>query len=130
LGGSSNESGGSIGVGFAIPIDEARSVAEEIIRTGRATHPAIGVEAGNQLGANGEKQGARLTRVVAGGPAADADLQVGDVINKVGGTAVGSVDELILALRQNKVGDTVTLTYLRDGQARETRVTLENKGSS
>ena len=51
LGGSSSgDQGGSIGVGFAIPVDEARSVAEEIIRTGRATHPAVGVEAGNQIG--------------------------------------------------------------------------------
>lgn len=121
---------GSIGVGFAIPIDEARSVAQEIIRTGEATHPAIGVEAGTETAENGTRQGARITRVVAGGPAAAAGLQVGDLINKVDDTAVGSVDELILALRDHEVGETVTLTFLRDGQTRTVRVVLENKGEN
>ena len=130
LGGTgTGDQGGSIGVGFAIPVDEARSVAEEIIRTGRATHPAIGVEAGNEVADDGTKQGARLTRIVPGGAAAAAGLQVGDVIHKVGGTSVGSVDELILALRQNKVGDSVPLGYTRDGQSRRTDVVLRDKAS-
>ena len=130
LGGTgTGDQGGSIGVGFAIPVDEARSVAEEIIRTGRATHPAIGVEAGNEIADDGTKQGARLTRIAPGGAAAAAGLQVGDVIHKVGGTSVGSVDELILALRQNKVGDSVPLGYTRDGQSRRTDVVLRDKAS-
>lgn len=128
LGGSgSGDQTGSIGVGFAIPVDEARSVAEEIIRTGRATHPAVGVEAGNEVADDGTKKGARVTRVVTGGPAADAGLQVGDIIDKVGDTPIGSVDELILALRQSKVGDRVTVAYLRDGQTRSTEVVLADK---
>jgi putative serine protease PepD len=130
LGGSSSSSqSGSIGVGFAIPVDEARSVAEEIIRTGKATHPAIGVEAGNQTGDDGAKQGARVTRVVAGGPAAAAGLQIGDVITKVGDTKVGTVDELIVALRQSKVGDRVDLTYTRAGQSQTGSVTLQDKAN-
>ncbi len=120
---------GSIGVGFAIPVDEARSVAEEIIRTGRATHPAVGVEAGNEVADDGTKQGARVTRVVTGGPADAAGLQVGDVIDKVGATAVGSVDELILALRQSKVGDRVTVTYVRGGRERTAAVVLADKAT-
>ncbi|MCW2620610.1 MAG: htrA1, partial [Frankiales bacterium] len=129
LGGTGTESSGSIGVGFSIPVDEAKSVAEEIISTGKATHPAIGVEAGNQSTANGGKQGARITRVVAGGPAAAAGLQVGDVVTKVGDTEVGSVDELIVALRESKVGDTVTITYTRDGQDRTAEVLLADKAA-
>ena len=131
LGGGSatGDQSGSIGVGFAIPVDEARSVAEEIIRTGKATHPAVGVEAGNEVADDGTKQGARVSRVVAGGPAAVAGLQVGDVISKVGDTRVGSVDELILALRQSRVGDRVTVTYSRSGQERTAPVVLADKGN-
>ena len=130
LGSSGNgDQSGSIGVGFAIPVDEARSVAEEIIRTGKATHPAVGVEAGNEVADDGTKEGARVTRVVTGGPADAAGLQVGDVIDKVGGTAVGSVDELILALRQSRVGDRVTVTYLRAGRERTASVVLADKAS-
>ena len=129
LGGSSTDSGGSIGVGFAIPVDEARSVAEEIIRTGKATHPAIGVEAGNQVGPDGAREGARLTRIVAGGPAGDAGLQVGDVVNEVGDTEVGSVDELILALRQSRVGDTVEIGFVRDGRQQTVSVVLADKAA-
>ncbi len=120
---------GSIGVGFAIPVDEARSVAEEIIRTGRATHPAVGVEAGNEVADDGTKQGARVTRVVTGGPADAAGLQVGDVIDRVGDTAVGSVDELILALRQSRVGDHVTVAYVRAGRERTASLVLADKAT-
>lgn len=116
--------GGSIGVGFAIPIDEARSVAEEIIRTGKATHPAIGVSALTVGGA--DRPGARVRDLTAGGAAAKAGLQVGDLIVKVGGTDVKSVDELILAIRQHKVGDTVTVTYVRNGGTATADLTLQD----
>ncbi len=130
LGAGSGGESGSIGVGFAIPVDEARAVAEEIIRTGKATHPAIGVEAGTQVSPDGTKQGARLSRIVAGGPASSASLEVGDVVDRVGTTKVGSVDELILALRESRVGDTVELGYLRDGRQRTTTVVLGDKAGN
>jgi putative serine protease PepD len=124
--GSSGQSG-SIGVGFAIPIDEARSVAEELIRTGTATHPAIGVKA---LTATGGRQGATVQEVLPGAPAAAAGLQAGDTITAVDGTEVHSVDELIIAIREHKVGETVTLTYYRGGAKQTTKVTLaDNKGN-
>jgi putative serine protease PepD len=116
--------GGSIGVGFAIPIDEAASVAEEIIRTGKATHPAIGVSA---LTVSGEdREGAQVRELTPDGAAAAAGLQTGDLITRVEDTEVRSVDELILAVRENGVGDTVTLTYVRDGQTRTAEVTLQD----
>jgi hypothetical protein len=105
---------GSIGVGFAIPIDEARSVAEEIIRTGRATHPSIGVSA-TTVSAE-EQDGALVRQLTPGGGAAESGLQEGDLIVQVDDKQVASVDELILAVRSNKVGDTITVTYLRDGE--------------
>jgi putative serine protease PepD len=128
-GGASGDSqSGSIGVGFAIPIDEARSVAEELIRTGTATHPAIGVKALTSTA--GGQQGALVQGVITGAPAAKAGLQPGDVITAVDGTKVSSVDELIIAIREHKIGQTVTLTYLRAGKQQTAKVTLEdNKGN-
>ena len=125
LGGLTGE-GGSIGVGFAIPIDEAASVAEQIIRTGRATHPAIGVSALTVGGPEADRDGARVQELTPGGAAAQAGLQPGDLIVKVGDTDISSVDELILAIREREVGDTVTLTYVRQGETRTAEVTLQD----
>jgi putative serine protease PepD len=118
------QSGGSIGVGFAIPIDEARSVAEEIIRTGRATHPSIGISATTVGGQ--DREGALIRELTPGGGAGRAGLQPGDLIVEVDGEEVTSVDELILAIRQNKVGDTVSVTYVRDGRTRTADVVLQD----
>jgi putative serine protease PepD len=117
-------SSGSIGVGFSIPIDEARSVAEEIIRTGRATHPSIGVQA---ITVSDEDQdGAQIRDVTEGGGAASAGLQEGDLIVQVEDQQVASVDELILAVRKNKVGDVITVTYLRDGERGTVDIELQD----
>ncbi|MBK5305857.1 MAG: trypsin-like peptidase domain-containing protein [Frankiaceae bacterium] len=127
-GGFGSDQGGSIGVGFAIPIDEARSVAEELIRTGTATHPAIGVKALRSPDPN--KPGAVVQEVLPGAPAERAGLQPGDLITAVNGTRVQSVDELIIAIREHKIGQTVTLTYYRNGKKSTVRVTLEdNQGN-
>ena len=119
------QSGGSIGVGFAIPIDEAKSVAEEIIRTGRATHPSIGVSA-TTVSASADRRGALVRELTAGGAAGRAGLEPGDLITKVNDTEVSSVDELILAVRSHKIGDTVTLSYVRRGQNRTAEVALQD----
>jgi len=117
---------GNIGVGFAIPIDEARSVAEELIRTGRATHPAIGVQAMTaSVSANG-RAGALVREVVAGGAARQAGLKPGDIITAVNDTKVSSVDELIVAIREHAVGDTVTLTFFRSGAEQQAKATLQD----
>ncbi len=121
LGGSGGASG-SIGIGFAIPIDEARSIAEEIIRTGKVTHPAIGVTAATVAG-----QGARISEVAPGSSAERAGLRGGDLITKVGDDPVTSVDELILAIRGHDVGDEVEITYTRDGDRRTAQATLQDK---
>ena len=129
LGGGSadgSSQSGSIGVGFAIPIDEARSVAEELIRTGKATHPAIGVQALTATANNGGRSGALVRAVVTGGSAAKAGLQPGDVITEVDGTAVSSVDELIIAIREHRVGDSVTLTYYRNGAKQQVKTLLQD----
>ncbi len=119
------QQGGSIGVGFAIPIDEAKSVAEEIIRTGEATHPSIGVSATTVSGA-GDRQGALVRELTPGGAAAGAGLEANDLIVEVDGEKVTSVDELILQIRSHKIGDRVEVTYVRDGETRTTEVVLQD----
>jgi putative serine protease PepD len=128
LGGTGVDSqSGSIGVGFAIPVDEARSIAEQLIRTGRATHPAIGVSAGT-VGADGNgPRGAKLNEVSAGGAAQRAGLRAGDIIVELDGKTVDSVDQLIVRLRAFRVGDTISVRFLRAGTARTVQLTLQDK---
>jgi len=120
----SEQSGGSIGVGFAIPIDEARSVAEEIIRTGRATHPSIGISA-TTVSTGADRKGALVRELTPGGPAGAAGLQPNDLIVSLDDAEVTSVDELILATRERKIGDSVTVTYVRNGQTRTAELVLK-----
>ena len=118
---------GSIGVGFAIPVDEARSIAEQLIRTGKATHPAIGVSA-TTVGADGNgPRGAQLRVILPGGAAAQAGLKPGDIVTRVAGKTVPSVDQLIVVLRGAKVGDRIPVTYVRDGRSSTAELVLQDK---
>ncbi|MGK5545087.1 trypsin-like peptidase domain-containing protein [Streptomyces sp. URMC 127] len=119
--------GGSIGLGFAIPINQAKRVAEELINTGRATHPVIGVTL--DMGYSGD--GARVNTkngdgpaVTPGGPGDKAGLKPHDVIRKVDGVAVHSGQELIVKIRSHRPGDRLTLTVERDGAERTVDLTL------
>ena len=125
LGGGPLGGGGNIGVGFAIPIDYARSIADEIIATGSATHPVIGVEARtvDARADDVERDGARVARVVGGGAAEAAGVLEGDVIVAVGEAAVASVDDLIVQLRRVGVGGTTDLTVVRGGDEVTLQVT-------
>ena len=132
-GGVLGGSGGNIGVGFAIPVDEARAVAEQLIRTGRATHPYLGIS-GNDLTAEtaqrfglAARQGALVMEVVAGGGAERAGLRARDVIVRLGDEKVGSMGDLIAAIRSRRVGETVEVAYVRDGNEATVRVTLGEK---
>ncbi len=125
----SGSASGSIGVGFAIPIDEARSVAEELIRTGKATHPAIGVQAMTATASANGRTGALVRAIVTGSAAEQAGLQAGDILTAVNDQQVSSVDELIIAIRDHKVGDTVTLTYYRNGSKEQAKATLQDNST-
>lgn len=105
---------GSIGLGFAIPINQARRVATELIETGSSSYPVIGV----QLDMTYEKQGALIQSVVEGGPASETELAAGDVITAIDGVKVSDGTELVVRIRAKNPGDVVELT-LEDGSVIE-----------
>ncbi len=119
---------GSIGLGFAIPVDLAKSISDEIIATGSVTHAYFGLSvvtmpqaAAKQLGLSG---GLYVQSVVPAGPSANAGLQAGDVISELNGEPATSSDQLAALTITEKPGDVVTVTYLRNGQSATTKVTL------
>ncbi|MFF4351757.1 trypsin-like peptidase domain-containing protein [Streptomyces sp. NPDC001530] len=126
--GSDLESGqaGSIGLGFAIPINQGKRVAEELINTGKATHPVIGVTLDMDYSGDGARVGTKGNGggppVTAGGPGAEAGIKAGDVITEVDGQRVHSGEELIVKTRAHRPGDRLQLTLRRGGT--EKKVTL------
>ncbi|MDQ4149319.1 MAG: trypsin-like peptidase domain-containing protein [Actinomycetota bacterium] len=112
---------GLTGIGLAIPIDIAKSDAEQIIATGRAARPFLGIS-GETIPNGG---GAQVQDVIPGGSVADAGLRPGDVIVELEGNKVGSMDDLIAALLKFKVGDRVSVTYKRGNDTRTAEVELK-----
>jgi putative serine protease PepD len=113
---------GSIGLGFAIPADQAKRIANELISTGTATHASLGV----QLSGDKSSGGAAIAGVASGGPAATAGLPSGVVVTKVDGQVIDGADGLVAAVRSKAPGDNVTLTYLDSagGAPQTVQVTL------
>ena len=123
--GTSGSSGGSIGLGFAIPSDQARRTADQLIATGKATHPVIGVELARTFSGDGAQVSDQAGAVTAGGPAAKAGVQPGDVIVGFEGKRIRTPDQLLVSIRARADGDTVSLKVERDGKELELRMTLE-----
>lgn len=110
---SSSMSGqsGSIGLGFAIPINQAKRIAEELISTGKSTNPILGV----QVDMQSTNRGAIISGVTSGGPADSAGLKAGDVVTKVDDRLVLNGTEFIVAIRSHVPGDKVVLTLSNGG---------------
>jgi putative serine protease PepD len=123
LGTSFGGQAGSIGLGFSIPINQARLTAEQIIATGEAEYPIIGAT----LDVSDGGQGAIIASVVPGGPADSIGLRAGDRVVAINGSTVRGADELIVAIRALQAGDTVTLSYERNGTEETVEVTLGSR---
>ena len=132
LGGSSGGQSGSIGIGFAIPVNEARSIAKQLIDSGTAVHAYLGVTPQDGTASDGSatRAGAEVTSVGDDTPATKAGLAVGDVIVAVNGEPVDSALSLVGHIREKSAGDAVTLTVLRDGKSVEIKATLAAKPTS
>lgn len=119
---SGEEQAGSIGLGFAIPIDQARRIAEDLIDTGKARMPAIGA----QIDTRPIARGALIRSVIPDGPADKAGLKEGDLITKVDDRTLDNGVALIAAIRSHRIGDSVTLTVTdeRGGNEHTVDVTL------
>jgi putative serine protease PepD len=119
---------GSIGLGFAIPVNQAKRVAEELINTGKATHPVIGVTLDMGYAGDGARVGTKSAgggpAVTAGGPGDKAGIKSGDVITEVDGVRVHSGEELIVRTRAHRPGDRLELTVVRDGSRRKLTLRL------
>jgi putative serine protease PepD len=112
--------GGNIGVGFAIPIDTARDIAQQLVEEGSVTHAYLGVSVAD----TDDGAGALVAAVEEGQPAAEAGLQEGDVITRIGDTDVTDSADLTASVRANSPGDTVEVTYTRDGEEHTAEITL------
>ena len=129
---SSSEPSGSIGIGFAIPSNLAKKVADQLIATGTATHAYLGVSIGNGGGtADGvTRAGAEVGSVESGSPAETAGLREGDVITAIDGKPTREGSALTGFVRQYSAGDQVTLTLIRDGKEIQVPVTLAERKDS
>jgi putative serine protease PepD len=121
--GSIGGQAGNIGVGFAIPIDQARIIAGELIKYGKASHPLMGIVLADATDDNGNDL-ARVQSTTSGGPADKAGIKVGDVIVEVAGQRTAGADAVIAAIRQHQPGQRVSVTVERQGSRHTVTVTL------
>ena len=119
---SDEEQAGNVGLAFAIPINQAKRLAKDIIDIGKARRTVIGAEIEQSY--TGPNGGVRLSTVAPGGPAANAGLKVGDVLTRIGGAALEEPGDLIAMVRKYAPGTGVSVAYERDGATHNAQVTL------
>ncbi|MCL5736937.1 MAG: trypsin-like peptidase domain-containing protein [Actinobacteria bacterium] len=124
---------GAVNIGFAIPAVVATQVADEIIKTGKATHAYLGVgtqtvtpDLQQQFGLS-RSSGILVAEITPGGPADKAGIKQGDIVTKIDGTDMTVSSDLLVAIRDKKPGDTVQVTIDRNGSESTVAVTLEER---
>jgi putative serine protease PepD len=128
-----SQSGSNDGIGFAVPVDTAVRVADQIINSGKVTHPFIGL-VGTSITAQSAatkklpvQEGALVEQLTPGAGAQKAGIQVGDIVTAVDGQPVASMNDLILFIRRHAIGETATLTVLRGGKTLQFKVTVGDR---
>ncbi|MEO7059162.1 MAG: trypsin-like peptidase domain-containing protein [Lapillicoccus sp.] len=123
---SSSSQSGNIGIGFAIPVKEAKSIADQLIKTGTAQHAYLGVSSiDTTVTDSGSKRAAAMIRSVsAGTPAATAGLKANDAVVAINGAPIESSESLVATVHEFSVGNTVTVTVIRSGARQDIKVTL------
>jgi putative serine protease PepD len=128
--GDASAQSGSIGLGFAIPINEASRIARQIITQGYSTHAIIGVRLDGNYAGSGALVSTASGAVSTGGPAANAGIRPGDVIVSVDGEKITTADELIVAIRRHVPGQQITLVFVRGGHSQTVSVILGSQRST
>ena len=133
FGGSSE--GGSIGLGFAIPIDEVLPIIDQLAAGEVPTHARLGIsvsDVANRGATEGAlvTDGAEIRTISSGSTAGEAGLEEGDVITKIDDTTITSADSLVATIRSYRPGDEVTVTYERDGEEDTTTLTLDSDAAA
>jgi putative serine protease PepD len=129
---SSTEQGGSIGLGFAIPIDEVNPIVDQMIDGETPTHARLGIQVSDVAASTGTSEvteGAQVQEVTSGSTADSARLEAGDVITKVDDKLITGADSLVATIRSYRPGDTVTLTYEHDGDTQTAKLELDSDAS-
>jgi putative serine protease PepD len=131
LGSSFEGQSGSIGLGFSIPINEAKSIADQLIANGKAEHPLLGatLKDGSVKDGNATRSAAIVAEVSNGTPAATAGLRSDDAIIKVDDELVNGSESLVAQIRERNVGSRVSLTIMRGGKEQTVQVTLASRSS-
>ena len=129
---SSEGQGGSIGLGFAIPIDEVMPIVDQMVKGETPTHARLGISVSDVSARPGATvtEGAEVQDVNTGSTADDAGLAKGDVITKIDDHLVNSADSLVATIRSYRPGDKVTVTYDHGGDSKTTTLTLDSDASS
>ncbi|NUO35058.1 MAG: PDZ domain-containing protein [Dermatophilaceae bacterium] len=132
LGQSQGSQSGNIGIGFAIPVKEAKSIADQLIKSGKAEHAFLGVSTRDTVVTDGsaKRAGAQVAAVSNGTPAANAGIRTGDVIIAVDGQRVDSATALVAQIREMTAGEKTKLTIIRGGSRQDVEVTLAVKPDS
>jgi putative serine protease PepD len=130
--GSTTSQSGNIGIGFAIPSNEAKTIADQLIASGSAQHAYLGVSTADGTVSEGSSQRAAavIRSVSAGTPAAAAGLNSGDAVVAMNGDRVDSSLSLVAAIREQRVGKEITLTIVRGGTRQDVKVTLTARPAS
>ena len=115
---------GSIGLGFAIPINQARKTADQLIKNGSSTYPIMGVSLDTRYTGVGAKIPDEVGSVSPGGPADRAGIKPGDIIIEIDGKAVDTADEAIVMVRSRNVGDKIKVKFKRLGATKEVSLVL------
>ncbi len=124
LGNSITGQPGSIGLGFSIPINQAKKTADQLIKTGTSHYPIVGMSLDSSFAGPGAKIATTSSSILPGGPASKAGLQAGDIILSIDGHDIAVADDLIVAIRAHSIGDTVTLKYQRGTVTKSVKITL------
>jgi putative serine protease PepD len=122
-GGAIGGESGNIGVGFAIPMEQVRVTAAQILSTGKARYPVIGAN----VNTGAKNSGAEVVEVPSGSPAASAGLKKGDIVVSVDGKPITDGIGLIVAIRSHQPGESVDLAVQRDGKKKDVTVKLDSK---